>query len=73
MCDIYEFLYEQKYEIDHHMNDFDALKIISESIKKHDLDVSTLTESNSKKHYESLANYAVFVSEMVEGLEKART
>jgi hypothetical protein len=54
------------------MNDFDALQIISESIKKHDLDVSALNESGSKKHYEALADYAVFVAELVEGLEKAK-
>lgn len=51
MCDIYEFLFEHKYEIDHHMNDFDALQIISESIKNYDLDVASLTESHNKKHY----------------------
>lgn len=71
MCDICEFLYEHKYEIDHHMNEIDLLQIISESIKLHDLDVAPLIGSGSKKHHETLANYAVFVSELIEGLDKA--
>lgn len=45
MCDIEDFLYSIKYEIDHHMTDLDMLKWYVESVEKYGLDVDLLQKT----------------------------
>lgn len=49
---IYEWLEDQKYEIDYHMTDFDSLKFLAESIKYHDMQLWSTQETETKEHWD---------------------
>jgi hypothetical protein len=49
---IYEWLEDQKYEIDYHMTDFDSLKFLAESIKHHDMQLWSTQETETKEHWD---------------------
>lgn len=74
MCDIEDFLYSIKYEIDNHMTDLDMLKWYVESIEKYNLDVNLLQKTIKKdskaneRYYESLSEYARFISHFAQGI-----
>lgn len=73
MCDIHEFLFDKKYEIDHHMTDFDKVKMIGDSICKYDLNMSALAGERSESEWDSTGEYAKFVTDMATGLRDARS
>lgn len=49
---VYEWLEDQKYEIDYHMTDFDSLNFLAESIKHHGLELWATQETESKEHWD---------------------
>lgn len=51
ICTIYEFLADQKYEIDFHMTDFDSLHFLAESIKKYDLKLESTQTTGDSRHW----------------------
>lgn len=71
IMDVHEWLLRHKYEIDHHMNRHDGLHYISDSVHKYDMDPSLFVKEEDKPRAKELAQYAAFVDQLANGLNKA--
>ncbi len=70
MLDVYEWLHENKYEIDHHLTELDYLHLYSEAILNQGFDMSAVAESGDEHTWTDLAKYAKFVNQLSNQVQK---
>ncbi len=62
LLDVYEWLHDNKYEIDHHLTELDYLHLYSEAILNQGFNMSSVAESGDDHTWTDLAKYAQFVN-----------
>lgn len=62
LLDVYEWLHDNKYEIDHHLTEIDYLHLYSEAILNQGFNMSGVAESGDDHTWTDLAKYAQFVN-----------
>jgi hypothetical protein len=70
LLDVYEWLHENKYEIDHHLTELDYLHLYSEAILNQGFDMAAVSESGDEHTWTDLAKYAKFVNQLSNQVQK---
>jgi len=71
LLDVYEWLHDNKYEVDNHLTELDYLNMYAEAILNQGFNMTAAGESGDDHTWSDLAKYAKFVYEFDTQVKKA--